>query len=66
MGQESNLHPAVVEHAARCPGPSNVVYYRLELALLGGTSSKVVQGRPRTSSPYVVSVVVKTNMWEAS
>jgi hypothetical protein len=30
VGQDSNPHPAVVEHAARCPGSSRDVSLALE------------------------------------
>jgi len=46
VGQESNLHPAVVEHSARCPASSKVVQQRLEIAVLGSASSRGVQERP--------------------
>jgi len=46
VGQESNLHPAVVEHAARCPGSSKAVQFALEFAFYGNASSNGVQERP--------------------
>ena len=46
VGQDSNRHPAVVEHAARCPDSSKVVQYRLEFADFDDASSRVVQERP--------------------
>ena len=46
VGQESNLQPAVLEHAARCPESSKVVQFALEFAVFGDASSKGVQERP--------------------
>jgi hypothetical protein len=46
VGQESNLHPAVVEHAARSPESYEVIQPRLELAFFGDASSRVVQECP--------------------
>jgi hypothetical protein len=46
VGQESNLHPAGLEHSARYPASSKVVQYCLELAVLGDTSSSGVQAHP--------------------
>ena len=46
VGQESNLHPAVLEHAARCPESSKVVQIALESTVFRGESSSGVQARP--------------------
>jgi hypothetical protein len=46
VGQESNLHPAVLEHAARCPDSSKVVQIGLESTDFDIALSRVVQARP--------------------
>jgi hypothetical protein len=45
VGQELNLHPAILEHSTRCPGSSKGVQPRLEFAHPGDTSSSGVQER---------------------
>jgi hypothetical protein len=46
VGQESNLQPAVLEHAARCPTSSKVVKFALESTGFGVGLSNGVQVRP--------------------
>jgi len=46
VGQESHLHPAVLEDAARCSDSSKEVQFTLESADLDVRLSSVVQERP--------------------
>jgi len=46
VGQESHLHPAVVEHSACCPGSSRDVQIALESTVVRLASSSGVQRRP--------------------
>jgi hypothetical protein len=45
VGQESNLHPAVLEHAAQSPDSSKLVQIAREFAVSGDASSRGVQER---------------------
>jgi hypothetical protein len=45
VGQESNLQPAVVEHALRYPGSSKVVQFALGSAVFDDVFSRLVQER---------------------